>query len=335
MNQPPPLTSSRWACHLLLLLGLLGIGFTFTCLCMPGCIDFRKETDLYSLWNIRVPRYALAVVVGGGLALAGLVFQALVHNPLASPYILGISAGGSLGAVLAMYLGLEIQVLGVISTLPLFALVGCLGAIFLVFALARRGGRTAPGTLLLAGVVVNASLTAVILFFIYRAEEQLTMRIVRWLMGGIADPVSMAELLTAGILTLGVSVFLLFQGGRLNVLTLPEEEASALGVDVERTRVLLFLAAAVLTAAAVSFTGPIGFVGLIVPHILRLLMGADLRLLVPAAVLGGGLFLVLAEGAAHWIRDPEPMPVGILTALMGGPFFLVLLRRRFKQAFFE
>ena len=132
-----------------------------------------------------------------------------------------------------------------------------------------------------------------------------------------------------------VSVVLMLQGGRLNVLALADEESQALGVDLERSRAWLFLAAALLTAAAVSFTGPIGFVGLIIPHILRLLLGADHRLLVPASVLGGGLFLVLAEGAAHSLIRSERMPVGILTALLGGPFFLVLLRRRFLQAFFE
>jgi len=219
--------------------------------------------------------------------------------------------------------------------MPVFALVGCLGAISLVTALARRGGRTARGTLLLAGVVVNASLTAIILFITYMAEQNQTIRIVRWLMGGIAEPVSGAEIASAGLLMVVVSVFIIFQGGRLNVLTLPEEEAVSLGVDIERTRIALFLAAAVLTAAAVSFTGPIGFVGLIVPHILRLLFGSDHRLLAPAAVLAGGLFLVLAEGAAHTLMYPERMPVGILTALLGGPFFLVLLRRRFTQAFFD
>jgi iron complex transport system permease protein len=184
-------------------------------------------------------------------------------------------------------------------------------------------------------VVVNASLTAIILYITYRAEQQQTLRIVRWLMGGIAEPVSGAELGTAAAVLLAVSLVLALQGGRLNVLALSDEESQALGVDLERSRTWLFLAAALLTAAAVSFTGPIGFVGLIVPHILRLLLGADHRLLVPACVLGGGLFLVLAEGAAHTLRYPERMPVGILTALLGGPFFLVLLRRRFLQAFFE
>ncbi|MBN2490144.1 MAG: iron ABC transporter permease [Planctomycetes bacterium] len=317
------------------LAALLVAGFAVAAWLLPVRIDFADETARQALWRIRVPSYGMAAAVGGGLALAGLVFQVLVHNPLASPYILGISAGGSLGAVLAIYLGLEVQLCGVISNLPVFALVGCLGAIWIVFSLARRGGRTARGTLLLAGVVVNASLTAIILFVIYRAEQQQTLRIVRWLMGGIAEPVSAVELTTAAAVVLALGAVLLCAGGRLNVLTLPDDEAAALGVDVERTRTGLFLAAALLTAAAVSFTGPIGFVGLIVPHILRLLLGTDHRLLVPASVLGGGLFLVLAEGAAHTIGYPERMPVGILTALAGGPFFLVLLRRRLVGAYFD
>lgn len=331
----PALTRARWARRVVVLASLLVVGFLLTAWLLPVPIDFGDETARHALWRIRLPGYAMAALVGGGLALAGLVFQVLVHNPLASPYILGISAGGSLGTVLAIYLGLEFTVLGVISNLPVFALAGCLGAIALVFALARRGKRTARGTLLLAGVVVNASLSAVILFVTYLAEPQQTMRIVRWLMGGIAEPVSWVELATAAVLMAVAAVPLFVQGARLNVLALPEEEAAALGVDIGRTRFWLFLAAAWLTAAAVSFTGPIGFVGLIVPHLLRMLLGADHRVLVPASLLGGGLFLVLAEGAAHTIRYPERMPVGILTALLGGPFFLILLRRRFLQAYFD
>jgi iron complex transport system permease protein len=333
---PPPLTAWRWGVRVAVLIALLGAGFVVTAWLLPVRIDFGDATARQALWRIRVPGYGMAAVVGGGLALAGLVFQVLVHNPLASPYILGISAGGSLGAVLAIYAGLEFQLFGAISNLPVFALAGCLGAIWLVFALARRGGRTARGTLLLAGVVVNASLSAIILFITYRAEPQQTLRIVRWLMGGIAEPVGAAELATAGVVVAALGVVLLLASGRLNVLALPDEEAAALGVDVERTRTGLFLIAALLTAAAVSFTGPIGFVGLIVPHVFRLLLGTDHRLLVPACLFGGGLFLVLAEGIAHSrISYPERMPVGILTALLGGPFFLVLLRRRLLRAFFD
>ena len=330
-----PLSRKRWLAYVLGAGALLIAGFAATTYLLPVPLDLNKATDVEALWKIRLPGYGMAAVVGGALALAGLVFQVLVHNPLASPYILGISAGGSLGAVLAMYLGLEFQLFGIVSNLPVFALVGCLAAIALVLGLARRGGRAARGTMLLAGVVVNASLSAVILFVTFLAGEQQTLRIVRWLMGGITDPVTGVELGTASLVLVGVAVMLVRRSSQLNVLALPEEEAAALGVPVESTRRILFLAAAVLTAAAVSFTGPIGFVGLIVPHVFRLLLGTDHRLLVPVVVFGGGLFLVVAEGLAHTLLSPARMPVGILTALLGGPFFLILLRRRFGQAFYQ
>ncbi len=322
----PPLDAARWWRIVLCHGAVFGGVFVLAAGCLPIVLDPSKDTDWRVLTQIRLPGYALAAVVGGGLALAGVVFQALLHNPLASPYVLGVSAGGSLGAILAIVTGVEAHVGG--ATLrPLFALAGCVGAIALVYRLAERRGRAPRGTLLLAGVVVNASLSALILYITFVAQPQETLRIVRWLMGGIVEPVAPVEVATAALLVGVAAAAILRQGGRLNVLSLSTPEASSLGVSVARTRIWLFWGAALITAGAVSFTGPIGFVGLIVPHVVRLLIGGDNRLLLPCSFLAGAAFLVLAEGLAHRIDYPRRIPVGILTALAGGPFFLFLLRR--------
>ncbi|MBI1850552.1 MAG: iron ABC transporter permease [Planctomycetes bacterium] len=276
----------------------------------------------------RLPRVLLAALVGGALATAGAVLQALVRNPLASPYVLGISSGAALGAVSAIWLGLEVPILGV-SPVSAFAFVGSLGALATVFAIARRGGQLPPHTLLLAGVVVNSIFSAAILFMNYVADVQRSQQIVRWLMGGIEWVRLDTALRAAPLIVLGAVGLCVF-ARPLNLLAIGEDPARALGVPVERIRLSLFVLTSLVTGVAVSVSGPIAFVGLIVPHALRFLFGADHRLLLPASFLGGAAFLVIGDTAARSVLASQEIPVGIVMALVGGPFFIWLLRRSLR-----
>jgi iron complex transport system permease protein len=283
------------------------------------------------LLELRLPRVLVAALVGAALALAGAGFQALLRNPLASPYVLGISGGGALGAVAALLLGLDVVLLG-ISTRPLFAFGGCLAALALLGLVAGRR-RIRPHTLLLAGVVVNALFAALIAMITYVVDPHHAIRIVRWLMGGIHLTTGPERLGALLVLALGAGMLLL-EARALNLLSLGEEGARQLGVDVNRTRRRVFVAASLLTAAAVAVAGPVGFVGLVVPHAVRMILGPDHRALLPVALVSGGTFLVLADTVARVVRRPEELPVGIVTAFVGAPFFLWLLAGT-RRTFFE
>ncbi|MFN7942544.1 MAG: iron ABC transporter permease [Thermoanaerobaculia bacterium] len=276
------------------------------------------------LFSVRLPRVALAAVLGGALAVAGLAFQALLRNPLADPYVIGVSGGASLGGVLALLAGWG-RFGSVV--LPLAALAGALGALTLIQWIASAGGRLAVGTLLLTGAVFNAFAAALIFFLESVASLEELHAMVFYLMGRI-PALAWREIGALAGVTLAASAVLLASARDFNALGLGEEGAAALGVDVERLKRRAFFAASLLTAVAVAFAGLIGFVGLVVPHLLRLLFGADHRLLVPLALLCGGGFLVLADLLARTLLAPNELPVGVVTALVGGPFFLVLLRRR-------
>ena len=286
----------------------------------PGTWTFDPESlDYRKVFHHRLPRSLAAFVVGGALASAGLVFQALIRNPLASPYILGVSAGGSLGAVLALALGLPF--------LMPAAFVGACGAIILVYAVARTGGRVPGTTLLLSGVVVNAFLAAAIMLVNVLAAPRSQDRILRWLVGGFRADYEIATLAPAGVAVFAVTLALLLFGRHLNLVSLGDLAAERAGVAVGRTRTLLFLGASLVTAVAVSLAGPIGFVGLIIPHLLRLVLGPDHRLLLPASLFVGGAFLSVVDTLAQSVWT-QPLPAGIVTAFLGGPLFLVLLKRR-------
>jgi iron complex transport system permease protein len=290
----------------------------------PSRIDLWRaitdatSTDRIKVVSSRLPRALAAFVVGGGLAVAGVVFQALIRNPLASPYILGVSAGGSLGAVLAFVFGLPF--------LPPAAFAGACAAIALVYAVAGQRGRVPANSLLLAGVVVNAFFGAAIMFANVLSEPRNQDRILRWLVGGVADGYEAWVLAAAGASVLAVAALLFGLSRELNLLSLGDVVAERSGVSVARMRTLLFLLSSLLTAVAVSLCGPIGFVGLVVPHILRMMLGADHRLIVPASVFGGGAFLAVVDTAAQSVWK-VPLPAGVLTAVIGGPLFLVLLKR--------
>jgi len=283
-------------------------------------------------FHVRIPRVILAVLVGAALACAGAVFQVLLRNPLADPYILGISRGAGLGSILAVLLGMTWTFLG-LSSLSLFAFVGAIGTTWLVWWIGRYTGRTSGTGLLLAGVVVNACFSAAIMFLPSIAKAGQVQTTVFWLMGYLSSFQETEVLIVSGIL-IGVGiVVLVFLSPQLNILSLGPAQARTLGVSPTRVFCLSFMAAALMTATAVSLSGLVGFVGLIVPHIVRLIFGPDHRRLIPFCVLFGAGFVVIADTVARVVISGVQLPVGVITALAGGPFFLVLLVRQCKRVF--
>lgn len=274
--------------------------------------------------ELRLPRMLLGALVGGGLALAGATFQALLRNPLAEPYILGISGGASVGAVLVLALGLA----GAASwVLPLAALAGAFLAIALVFRVATASGRSLDvRVLLLAGVVVAAFFSACIAFILSISEARTVQGAVLWIMGSLAGA-GWRSVAVAAAYTLPAAALLLTLARPLNLMAIGEETAHYLGADVERVKRRALALAALLTAAGVAVAGVIGFVGLVVPHAIRLLVGSDHRALLPLSFLGGATFLVLSDIVAQVVLAPTQVPVGVITAFVGVPLFLVLLRR--------
>lgn len=274
--------------------------------------------------ELRLPRALLAVLVGGGLALAGAVFQAMLRNPLAEPYILGISGGAAVGAVSVLALGLT--TVGSWA-LPLASFAGALAAIVLVFGVARRADRSMDvRVLLLSGVVVGAFFSAVIALILSLSEASVVRSAVLWMMGSLAAA-EWRSVLVVGGYTLPAALLLLGLARPLNLLSLGEETATVLGADVERVKVYAFGIASLLTAAGVGVAGVIGFVGLVVPHGVRLVTGSDHRSLLPLSFLAGGAFLALADVVARTVVAPGELPIGVITAFVGVPLFLVLLRR--------
>jgi iron complex transport system permease protein len=293
------------------------------------------EPDHAILVGLRLPRLILGAIVGAGLASAGVALQALLRNPLAEPFVLGVSGGAALGGTAALAASAAVgpaTLLGAIAgsgaAVALGASAGAAASTALVFALGRIGGRLVPEAALLVGVVFNAFAAGVITVVKVMVPPEEAARLLYWLMGavGYAAPGTLA--VGAGLVGLAVAV-LVALSAQLNLLSLGDDEASSLGVDVGRSRGAVFLAASLATGAAVALAGLVGFVGLIVPHVLRRIFGPDHRLLLPASALAGAAFLVLADTAARLAFLPlgsEP-PVGALTALLGGPLFLWLLRR--------
>jgi iron complex transport system permease protein len=281
-------------------------------------------TEATIVREIRLPRVVLAMLVGGMLGLSGAVMQGFFRNPMADPYIIGVSSGAALGATLALSLALDFWVWG-ISSVSLFAFAGALGATLLVAGISLRGGRLPATVVLLSGVAV-ASLTSALTPLLMLASHADLQRIFYWLMGSLAarrwDHVQMVW-----PYALGGVVFLQFYARDLNLILQGEEQAQYLGVEVEKVKRVLLAVSALLTAAAVAVSGVVGFVGLIVPHLMRLIVGPDHRRLFPASVLGGAILVVGADLLARQLLAPAELPIGVITALLGGPFFLYLLRR--------
>ncbi len=275
--------------------------------------------------GIRLPRVGLALAVGGALSVAGVLFQALLRNPLADPFVLGVSGGAALGGVAVLSLG---GFVGLGSgAVPPAAFAGAIATTLLLFLVAGPGGRLSATTLLLAGVVFNAFASAAIVFLASLAGLTEGASIFLWLIGQLGAARAGSLPAVTAFLALGLLCALPLARA-LNLLALGEESASQLGVPVERVKRVLLLATSLMVGAAVAVSGLVGFVGLIVPHGLRLLLGPDHRLLIPAAALGGAAFLVLCDTAARILLPGRELPVGAITALLGGPLFLVLLRRQ-------
>ncbi|MFB3853965.1 MAG: FecCD family ABC transporter permease [Vicinamibacterales bacterium] len=290
-------------------------------------IPLAANVDAQILFVARLPRALAAALVGAMLAGAGVVFQALLRNPLATPFTLGVSAGAALGAMLAIVLPLPAALTG-IPMVPFASFAGSLGAVAIVYLLstARRTGFSTD-VLLLAGVTLNAFFSALILFVQFLADVSQTFRALRWIMGdldvGSYTPV-LAALPFAGV---GLTGFL-WLPRPLNLLAMGPDAAASKGVDVVRAQRIAFFSASLVTGAAVSVGGPIGFIGIVVPHLVRLMVGADHRVVLPASLLFGAAFLVSCDVAARSIMSPMSIPVGVITAMIGGPFFLWLLVRR-------
>lgn len=288
---------------------------------------FADNVDAQIFFVARLPRVAAAALVGAGLATAGVVFQALLRNPLAAPETLGVSIGASLGAMIAITLLPPASVFG-IPTVPLASFLGSLGALAVVYALSVARSRGMSSTvLLLGGVILTTFLGAIVSFIQYLADFTKTFQTVRWLMGSLDvggyAPIAAAlvplALAAAGYLTLPRT---------LDLMTLGPDAAAARGVDVARAERVALVSASLSTGAAVSLGGPIGFIGIVVPHLVRMLVGADHRVVLPASALFGGAFLIACDVIARTIVSPVELPVGIVTAMIGGPFFLWLLLRR-------
>ena len=284
------------------------------------------------LLQVRLPRVVLAGLVGMTLAVAGAVYQALFRNPLAEPYLIGVSSGASFGATLAIVLVWRFGG-GGWNGVSLAAFIGALLATAAIYSLARVGGRTPVTTLILAGVAVNALLSAATVFLMFSVQDAFrAMHVLGWLMGSLA----LADWEKTRVVLPYVAGGLAVIGGyahTLNVLQLDEEQAQSLGVAVERTKGILILAVSLATAAAVSVSGTVGFVGLIVPHIARLAWGPDHRFLLPMSGVLGAIALILADGVARTAFAPRELPLGVVTAVVGAPFFLYLLRRQKREVF--
>jgi iron complex transport system permease protein len=276
------------------------------------------------LLSLRLPRIVLALIVGAALSTAGAAFQGVFRNPLAEPYLLGVSAGAGLGATVAI-VWKPLTSFG-IYTLPLFAFIGATLAAFLVYRVATIKGYTRGASLLLSGVAVGSTLTAIMSFLMVATERDLH-TVVVWLMGGLTTATWTKIYIVLPVVAAGFA-YMMVAARRMNLLLMGEERARELGIDSQSTRRNLMIVAALTTAAAVAFSGLIGFVGLMVPHIMRLLVGPDHRRLLPASALFGALLLLVADTVARTVMAPAEIPVGIITAAVGGPFFLYLLRVR-------
>lgn len=290
-------------------------------------IPFADNPDAQIFFVARLPRTLAGALVGAMLASAGVIFQGLLRNPLATPFTLGVSAGAALGAMLAITFGWSLAWLG-IPAAPLASFAGSLLAVAIVYLLATARHRgLSTNVLLLAGVTMNAFFSAVILFVQYFADFAETFRILRWLMGDL-DISSYQPIVTA--LPLVVVSFAVFAwlARPLNLLALGPDAAESRGLDVLTAQRAAFLSASLATGAAVSVGGPVGFIGIIVPHLVRLLVGADHRIVLPASALFGAAFLIGCDAFARTVMAPLELPVGVITALIGGPFFLWLLVRK-------
>lgn len=351
-STPPPVHLPQWRSRIYVLLGLavlllavVAISAAFGSVRIPLSTIIQillsrlPLVDISQTWtsatgtiilDIRLPRVILAGLVGGALAIAGATYQGLFRNPLADPYLIGVAQGASLGAVAGFLLpidwyGLEFGII------PVLAFTGAMVSIIMVYMLARVGKTLPVTTLILAGVALGALWGSVVSYLIISSGEKMH-GIIFWLMGSFSLSDWSEVKIVLPYVAIGTVTILLYSRP-LNVMQLDEEQAQQLGINIERLKIILLGAATLITAASVSFVGIIGFVGILIPHAVRLVWGPDYRFLLPLSVLTGAIFLILADLIARIILAPTEIPIGIITALCGAPFFLYLLRRRKKAIF--
>jgi iron complex transport system permease protein len=289
-----------------------------------------KETLTFIVWQIRLPRTALIALTGAALSGSGAAYQGLFRNPLADPFLIGVASGAGLGAVIAMSIQWPYSFWGLMA-IPMSAFIAALLTVFIVYFLARVG-RTVPTTnLILAGVAFSSFATSLTSFLMLRSTSEVR-RALGWLLGGASQAGWTAVLAMLPYLLIGLGI-LVFSGYRLNLLQFGDDQAQQLGLNVTRSKTILLVAASLATAAAVAFSGIIGFIGLIVPHVMRLWFGGDYRWLVPLSIIGGASALLISDIIARVVLAPQEIPVGIITALVGAPFFLWVLRRVKNQGY--
>lgn len=275
------------------------------------------------VWDIRFPRALLAMMVGAGLAMVGASLQAVTRNPLADPHLLGISSGGAFGAILALlHTGLFLGLL----TVPLLAFLGAFGATAIVLGVSHFAGATSADRLVLAGVAVSFIIMAGANVLIFLGDPRATHTVVFWMLGGLGLA-QWSQLIYPLVILVGCGAWLISRAGALNAMTVGDETASTLGIPVARFRLIVFVIGAMITGVMVAFSGIIGFVGLMVPHVVRMLVGGDYRRVLPGSALVGAIFLLWADIAARTVMAPEDIPIGIVTGLVGGVFFIWLLGR--------
>lgn len=291
--------------------------------------DWPDSTETIVL-DLRMPRILLAAVVGAALALAGALYQGVLRNPLADPFILGVSSGASFGAAMTFVFGIQMVWIGQM-TLPVVAFICGFATLMIVYSIARIGQKVRMETIILAGVVVQAFLGACLSLVMSLANEKLQ-TIVFWMMGSLTLTDWSYNAVVIPVIALTAIVAMMFTR-ELNMLGLGEEVAYHSGVSVERTRFVLLVLASLMTGAAVAVSGAIGFVGLVVPHMIRLIVGSDYRLILPLSIIGGAIFLVGADTLARVLLAPRELPLGVITAFLGAPFFIYLLRQAKREYF--
>ncbi|MDD5039019.1 MAG: iron chelate uptake ABC transporter family permease subunit [Dehalococcoidales bacterium] len=351
-SQAPPVHLIRWRSRIYAIVGLsvllivvvalaatvgsVKIPFPVTWQVMISKLPFFHIAPAWSssietiILEIRLPRVILAGLVGAALATAGATYQGLFRNPLADPYLIGVAQGASLGAVVGFLLPTAWHSLG-LGVVPLLAFIGAIASTAIVYSLARVGKTLPVTTIILAGVALGSLLGSIVSYLIISSGEKMH-GIIFWLMGSFSLSQWSDVKLVLPYVVAGIGVILLY-ARPLNIMQLDEEQALQLGINVERLKLVLLAAATLITAAAVSFVGTIGFVGIIIPHAVRLLWGADYRFLLPLSVLTGAIFMILADVVARTVQAPAEIPIGVITALCGAPFFLYLLRRRKRVIF--
>ena len=291
-------------------------------------IDHIKNSHRTIIWSIRLPRILLGVLVGSSLSMAGVAFQGMFKNPMADPYIMGISSGAALGATIGIVFKINVTFLN-LSSISIFAFMGAMLAVLTVYNIARVKNKIPITTLLLSGIAVGQFLSAIMSMIMILHSQDMS-KIIYWTMGGLAGK-GWNPLLGITIPTILSMILMFFFARDLNIMATGEESAQSMGVDIEKTKLYILVIGTFMTAMVVSVSGIIGFVGLIIPHMVRIILGPDHRILLPASALSGAVFIIFTDTIARTIISPIEIPVGIITSLFGGPFFIYLLRSSKKR----